>query len=105
VTQAGHSVESHLQAESAPGRYFIRARLCAAAAPGCGSLSTEKAIDFWQELGEVELCRASGTGGVEIGAVPVSLFLGELGVGFARPAAGAMMLVGNPSPAKDSWRS
>ena len=55
--------------------------------------STEQAIDLRQELGEVEPGRASSTGGVEIGSVPVSLFLRELRIGFAGPAAGAMMLV------------
>src|SRR5262245_51621286 len=55
--------------------------------------STEQAIDVRQELGEVELGRASGTGGFEVGSLPVSLFVGELGVGVAGPAAGTMMLV------------
>src|SRR5262245_11344071 len=55
--------------------------------------STEQAIDLRQELGEVEPGRASGTCGVEVRAVPVSLLLRELGIGFAGPAAGAMMLV------------
>ena len=55
--------------------------------------STEQAIDFRQELGEVELGRAGSTGGVEVGSVPVSLFLRELGIGLAGPPAGAMMLV------------
>jgi hypothetical protein len=48
--------------------------------------STEQAIDLRQELGEVELGRASGTGGVEVGSLPVSLFLPELGISFGRAA-------------------
>ena len=50
--------------------------------------STKQAIDLRQELDEVELGRASGTGGVEVGSLPVSLFLRELGIGFAGPTAG-----------------
>src|SRR5262249_62361506 len=67
-----------------------RVELTSASAPDG---STEQAIDLRQELGEVELGRASGTGGVQVGSVPVSLFLRELRISFAGPAAGAMMLV------------
>src|SRR4051794_39551005 len=45
--------------------------------------STEQAIDLRQELGEVELGRASGTGCAEVGSVPVSLSLREPGISFA----------------------
>ena len=55
--------------------------------------STEQAIHLRQELSKVELGRASGAGGAEVGSLPVSLFLRELGIGVTCMAAGAMMLV------------
>src|SRR3954471_9814537 len=58
----------------------------------------EQAIDLRQELGEVKLGRASGTGGVEVGAVPVALSLRELGIGVTGMAAGSMMLVVGQEP-------
>ena len=66
--------------------------ICDRSLPGSDG-STKQAIDFRQELGEVELGRASGTGGVEVGSLPASFFLRELGIGVAGPTAGAMMLM------------
>src|SRR4051812_1132231 len=79
--------------------------------PGCLALSgggtsseapratlPEQAINLRQKLGKVKLGRASGTGGVEVGAVPVSLFLREPGIGVTGMAAGAMMLVVGQEP-------
>src|SRR3954454_16397546 len=53
----------------------------------------EQAIDLRQELGEVKHGRASGTGGVEVGAVPVALFLRELGIGVTCMGAGLTLFV------------
>mgnify|MGYP006920665239 CR=1 FL=1 len=62
------------------------------------TLTQEQAIDLRQQLGKVKLGRAGGTGGLEVGAVPVSLFLRELGIGVTGMAAGAMMLVVGQEP-------
>src|SRR4051794_16667037 len=58
----------------------------------------EQAIGLRQEPGEVEPGRASGAGGVEVGAAPVSLLVREPGIGVTGMAAGAMVLVVGQEP-------
>src|SRR5262249_17953500 len=58
-----------------------------------GRFSSQVAVDLGQQSGEVELARARLAGGVEIGAWPVALGFGQLGVAGAGLAAVAVVLV------------
>lgn len=66
--------------------------------PLATSGSTEKAVNFGQKLGEVELVGAGITGGVEIGIAPVALRGRELGIAFAGLATQAVVLVIGQEP-------